>query len=94
MDDKIGLYNDKYRISACCFKTVKIYAVRNPMIMCQGCKHIIKCFLEPAAFQNYVTFCHSRGRHIVTDKVGPYHVVVFKAYAPTSAYSSVAKEHA
>lgn len=82
MEEQNDTYNDSYKLSVCCFHTVRFYAVRNPMIMCQGCKHIIKCFIEERAFLNYVKFCQSRGRNIVADKVGPYHVVIFRAYEP------------
>ena len=80
MEESVGTYKEKSQLNHCCLNTVKFYAVRNPMIMCQGCKHIIKCFLEERAFHNYVKFCNSRGRHIVADYIRPYHVVAFRAY--------------
>ncbi len=74
-------YSDS--ISACCLSTIDDHAAFNPMIVCQSCMHLIKCFKEKDAFDNYITFCQSRGRSIVTGYHKPYHVVILRRYDKT-----------
>ncbi len=61
----------------CCKETVISHAINNPMMMCQTCKYIIKCFKEDKAFRNYVRFCCSSSRKITISEVAGYKVIVF-----------------
>ena len=68
------------RIRTCCEATIHLHAKNNAMMVCGTCKHIIKCFSEMSAYKNYVKFCTSRHRKVLTGTVESYHVVVFRAY--------------
>ena len=50
------------------------------MMVCTGCKQIIKCFRDDKSYRNYVTFCNGRRRAIQTGYVDTYFTVVFKSY--------------
>ena len=69
-------------LKVCCQETIKAHAIYNPMMLCQVCKHLIKCFQNEASFRNYIKFCESRGRQIYTDCFESYRVVVFRNYEP------------
>ena len=69
-------------INECCKKTIHALANYNPMMVCQECKQLIKCFTNDAAFRKYLTFCKSRGRHLLVDELDQYKVVVFTSYEP------------
>ncbi|MFK7823662.1 MAG: hypothetical protein AB8G05_05875 [Oligoflexales bacterium] len=66
----------------CCKETIKAHAQYNPMMLCQVCKHLIKCFKDGSQFRNYIIFCESRGRQIYIDSYDSYQVVVFRNYEP------------
>jgi hypothetical protein len=68
------------KIRPCCEATIHLHAKNNAMMVCGTCKHIIKCFLEPVAYKNYVKFCTSRHRKVLTGVIDAYHIVVFRAY--------------
>lgn len=65
-------------LRSCCEQTVKLYAAHNPMILCQECNHLIKCFTELEHFNNYIAFCESRNREVLISELGEYKVVVFR----------------
>jgi hypothetical protein len=62
----------------CCQDTIRLYAAHNPMILCQYCNHLIKCFGDEVHYKNYVAFCISRNRDIHTAFMDGYYVVVFR----------------
>ena len=66
----------------CCKETIIAHAQYNPMMLCQVCKHLIKCFKDDSQFRNYIIFCESRGRQIFIDSFDSYQVVVFRNYEP------------
>lgn len=67
-------------IPACCVATIQQHVRHNPMMVCTECKHIIKCFTDERAFQNYLVFCRSRRRPVLTGVVDGYHTVAFRSY--------------
>ena len=67
-------------LSDCCVATIRPHVKFNPMMVCADCKNIIKCFKEERAYQNYLTFCKSRKRPVVTGVVDEYHTVAFRSY--------------
>ena len=66
----------------CCKDTIDTHALYNPMILCQSCKRLIKCFKEEREFRNYVVFCQSRGRRFDVGDHGEYKAVIFENYEP------------
>lgn len=69
-------------LKKCCRDTIDLLAVHNPMILCQKCQRLIKCFLNKNSFKNYIVFCKSRNRNVLVDFYDPYHVVIFKDPKP------------
>lgn len=67
-------------LSPCCESTIRQHVKFNPMMVCAECKNIIKCFSEERAYQNYLTFCKSRKRPVVTGMVEEYYTVAFRSY--------------
>ena len=67
-------------IPDCCLATIKEHVRYNPMMVCSHCKNIIKCFDNERAFQNYLTFCQSRRRNILTGLVNEHWTVAFRSY--------------
>jgi hypothetical protein len=67
-------------IAACCIATIHEHVSCNPMMVCPECKNIIKCFKDERAYDNYLKFCRSRRRPIVTAQVGEYWTVAFRSY--------------
>jgi len=67
-------------IPNCCIATIKEHVRFNPMMVCSHCKNIIKCFDDERAFQNYLTFCRSRRRSVLTGQISKYFTVAFRSY--------------
>ncbi len=87
MEEAVSTPVEQYpasRIRLCCQQTIAKHAANNPMMVCQDCKHLIKCFRGEAAYRNYITFCNSRKRKIMTGTMEGYLVVVFRSYDPYS----------
>ena len=76
LDDEI----DIQEINPCCQETVEVHAINNPIMVCQHCKQLIKCFKDQRAFRNYLVFCKSRGRKVLAGEHQGYYVVVFRSY--------------
>lgn len=82
-DDKFSSLMDDsalLKLSPCCRKTVKSHVAHNPMMVCGDCKMMIKCFGDEKSFNNYVTFCRSRGRRITTVLDSGFYFVMFNNY--------------
>ena len=67
-------------LSLCCNKTIARHAAFNPMILCSGCQHIIKCFTSEKLYQQYLKFCKSRGRKVLAGFHSPYYVVIYRSF--------------
>ncbi len=67
-------------LQGCCVATIKQHVRFNPMMVCSECKNIIKCFTEERAFQNYLTFCRSRRRPVLTAVIEGHFTVAFRSY--------------
>ncbi|MDD9950003.1 MAG: hypothetical protein OXT67_00410 [Zetaproteobacteria bacterium] len=77
--DKNGeLQQPAGQLRDCCKETVRLYAAHNPMILCQECNHLIKCFTDQEHFENYLCFCSSRNREVLVSAYEDYKVVVFR----------------
>jgi len=61
----------------CCRHTIELHALYNPMMVCNDCHQIIKCFLDEKSFRNYLTFCNTKRREVATGKTSDYYIVVF-----------------
>ena len=77
---KVEALGQTGEIAACCVETIRQHVRYNPMMVCADCKNIIKCFSEERAFQNYLTFCRSRRRTVLTGVVGEHYTVAFRSY--------------
>ena len=75
---------DESKISNCCKKTIMRHAAFNPMILCSGCQHIIKCFNAEKYFSQYVKFCKSRGRKVIVGFIDPYYIVIYRTFDSSS----------
>ena len=75
---------DPVELSACCKKTIARHAAFNPMILCSGCQHIIKCFTGQKLYQQYLKFCNSRGRKVLAGCHSPYYVVIYRSFDSAS----------
>lgn len=67
-------------LSVCCRQTVRSHVAHNPMMVCPDCKVMIKCFSDDKSFNNYVTFCRSRGRRIKTVQDSGFYFVMYNNY--------------
>jgi hypothetical protein len=67
-------------LSPCCRQTVRSHVAHNPMMVCPDCKMMIKCFSDDKSFNNYVTFCRSRGRRIKTAQDSGFYFVMYNNY--------------
>lgn len=66
------------KVSSCCLDTIKELAQNNPMMACQHCGKIIKCFREESSFNKYALFCESRKRNIQKANYETYKIILFK----------------
>ena len=67
-------------LTPCCRKTVRSHVAHNPMMVCPDCKMMIKCFSDEKSFNNYVTFCKSRGRRIKSVTDAGFYFVMYNNY--------------
>lgn len=67
-------------VAPCCVSTIRHHVRYNPMMVCSHCKFIIKCFTDERAYQNYLIFCRSRRRPVVTGVVDGYYTCAFRSY--------------
>jgi hypothetical protein len=67
-------------LAKCCRHTVRSHVAHNPMMVCPDCKLMIKCFADEKSFNNYVTFCKSRGRRIKTEIDRGFYFVMYNSY--------------
>lgn len=79
-----GFLDNPDELYACCEKTIEEHGTNNPMMVCAGCKQIIKRFDDVKAFQAYIKFCRSRHRKIYATVVHPWYIVIFHSYASFS----------
>lgn len=79
-----GYLDNPEDLFSCCEKTIEDHGINNAMMVCAGCKQIIKRFDDPKAFQAYIKFCRSRNRKIYSTTVPPWYIVIFKSYASFS----------
>jgi hypothetical protein len=64
----------------CCRETVKSHVAHNPMMVCPDCKIMIKCFSDEKSFNNYLTFCRSRGRRVKTVVDSGFYFAMYNTY--------------
>jgi hypothetical protein len=67
-------------LQACCRQTVRSHVAHNPMMVCPDCKIMIKCFADERSFNNYLTFCRSRGRRVKTASDVGFFFVMYNTY--------------
>ncbi len=67
-------------LPACCQQTIETHAAYNPMIVCQTCKSLLKCFKDGPAFNNYIRFCQSRGRPFKVTDTETYKIISLNSY--------------
>ena len=80
--EKLPVDPTEPQLATCCTSTIASHVKYNPMMVCAGCRRLIKCFLDKDAFRNYVKFCESRGRNIELGTYDRHYVVIFKGYEP------------
>lgn len=68
------------KLFKCCQTTIEDHGANNPMMVCSGCKQIIKRFTDQKAFTAYQKFCQSRHRKIFSTTFNQWHIVIFKSY--------------
>ena len=67
-------------IMRCCVATIGDHVKHNPMMVCSGCKQIIKCFKDFQPYKNFLTFCESRRRAVTIGQVSGYHTIIFRNF--------------
>lgn len=67
-------------IPTCCISTIEQHVLNNPMMVCAECKNIIKCFVDERAYDNYLKFCRSRRRPVLTGKIQNHWTIAFRSY--------------
>jgi hypothetical protein len=67
-------------LQPCCRQTVRSHVTHNPMMACPDCKIMIKCFSDEKSFNNYVTFCRSRGRRVKTASDSGFYFAMYNTY--------------
>lgn len=71
--------SDSESLTSCCLRTIKIHAKFNEMMVCSECKQIIKCFVDDKALRNYLKFCETRHRKVITAVVEGYKIVAYSS---------------
>ncbi len=61
----------------CCRNTIGVHAQYNPMMVCNECHQIIKCFDDENSYNKYLKFCETKGRPVAVGRAGDYFVVSF-----------------
>jgi hypothetical protein len=69
--------NSENDLLGCCLDTIKAHARYNPMMVCNDCHQIIKCFEDEKAFRNFLKFCDTKRRPVAIGKADTYFIVVF-----------------
>lgn len=64
----------------CCKRTIDMHAAYNSMMVCSGCKQIIKCFDTEKPYVNYQRFCASRHRRILATEYKDMYIIIFSSY--------------
>ena len=64
----------------CCRETVRSHVTHNPMMVCPDCKIMIKCFSDEKSFNNYLTFCRTRGRRVKTVVESGFYFAMYNTY--------------
>ena len=67
-------------LSICCMKTIDELAINNPMLSCQTCSSLIKCFTDVNSYHNYIRFCSSKKRKIKTLRYKQYFVAIYNKH--------------
>lgn len=65
------------KLKACCRDTIMLHGEHNPMMVCADCKNTIKCFTDEKSYNNYIKFCHSRGRRVLNFQDGERFFVMY-----------------
>lgn len=73
--------NQTETLGSCCLETIDLLSATNEMMVCAGCKQIIKTFREERAFRNYVKFCDGRQRSLQTGFYKDNWVAVYRSYS-------------
>ena len=68
------------KLSACCMKTIDELASNNPMMSCQSCCSLIKCFTDINSYHNYINFCSSKKRNITKLRYKEYFVAIYNKH--------------
>ncbi len=68
-------------LNKCCLETIDLLSATNEMMVCAGCKQIIKIFREERPFRNYVKFCEGRQRALQTGFYSGAWVAVYQSYS-------------
>ena len=81
--DLEGEGNGLADFSQCCIETVSKHSAVNPMMLCQNCRNLIKCFEDKNAYLNYVKFCESRNRRLILGQTKKFFIVAFSGFNNT-----------
>jgi len=68
-------------LPACCQETIEQHAMNNPMVVCAGCRKVVKCFQDEVAFSRYVRFCMSQSRDFSTAEYHGYKIITFTNFS-------------
>ena len=61
---------------SCCIQTMDNHSAHNHMIVCDECNDLIKLFSNGAAFRNYLKFCQSKDREVLSGRYKDFYVII------------------
>jgi len=67
-------------LSDCCVRTIQIHSRHNHMMVCSECKQVLKTFRDEQPMKNYLRFCASRARKVITSRIDGLAVVAYSSY--------------
>lgn len=78
MSDSQNLSQQSDIFSACCVRSMKAHANHNLMIVCSECNDLIKLFTDEVSYRNYLKYCDSKKRKVISGRYDKFEVVIVK----------------
>ena len=64
----------------CCKETIHFHSDHNKLIVCENCHKKIKIYDNFDIYKNFLVFCNSRNRQVLSSKVGDYLIAICNCY--------------
>ena len=60
----------------CCIDTINAHSAHNHMLVCSECNDLIKLYLDPVAYRNYLRFCQTKDRNVIYGMYKEFSVII------------------